>query len=101
MPGGLTDTGFTRPTQDEIATELAEDQRGTISAQLDVSESTVIGNLNNIFADQLAQAWEVLEEAYNGHDPDNATDDRVVAQALLTGVVRRGATKGLVTATVN
>lgn len=96
---GLTETGFERPIQDEIAADIAADQRGTISAQLDVSESTVIGNLNNVFADQLAQAYEALEEAYNGHDPDNATDDRLVALALLTGTERRGAQQGSVTVT--
>lgn len=96
---GLTETGFERPIQDEIAAAIAADQRGTISAQLDVSESTVIGNLNNIVADQLAQAWEALEEAYNGHDPANATGDRLVALALLTGTERRGAQQGSVTVT--
>jgi uncharacterized phage protein gp47/JayE len=95
----LTETGFERPVQDDIAADIAADQRGTISAQLDVSESTVIGNLNNVFADHLAQAYEALEEAYNGHDPDNATGDRLVALALLTGTERRGEQQGTVTET--
>lgn len=98
---GLTETGFERPIQDDIAAAIAADQRGTISAQLDVSESTVIGNLNNIQADHLAQAYEVLEEAYNGMDPDNATGDRLVALALLTGTERRPAQPGSVTVTCN
>ncbi len=101
MAGGLTDTGFVRPLQAEIAAEILEDERGTISAQLDGSESTAIGNLNNIFADQLAQAWEVLEAAVAGLDPNSATGAALVALCLLTGVIRRGATKGLVSATVN
>ncbi len=95
----LTETGYERPIQTEIAADIAADQRGTISAQLDVSESTAIGNLNAIFADQAAQAFEAIEEAYNGHDPDNATDDRMVAIALLTGTVRRAAQPGTVTIT--
>jgi uncharacterized phage protein gp47/JayE len=96
---GLTETGFSRPIQSEIAEDIAADQRGTISAQLDVSESTIIGNLNNIVADRLALAYEALEEAYNGHDPQNATDNRLVAIALLTGTVRRGPAQGSVTVT--
>jgi uncharacterized phage protein gp47/JayE len=98
---GLTDTGFERPLQADIASEIAADLRGTISAQLDTSESTVIGNVVNIFADRLALAYEALESAYQGHDPDNATDDRLVALALLTGTERRGARQGTVTMTVN
>lgn len=98
---GLTAEGFERALQDEIAADIATDVRGTISAQLEISEATVIGNLVTIFSDHLAQAWELLEEAVNGLDPENATDSRLVALALLTGVARRPADKGLVTATVN
>ncbi len=93
----LTSTGFERPIQSELEEDITADQRGTISAQLDVSESTVIGNLNAIFADRLALAYELLEEAYSGHDPENATEDRLVAISLLTGTVRRPAQKGSVT----
>jgi uncharacterized phage protein gp47/JayE len=100
MPG-VTDLGFERATFEDIFAETTSHQRARISEQLDVTERTVIGNVDAIASDQLAQAWEVLEEAYNAFDPDNATDDRLVALALLAGVERRGATKGLVTATVN
>jgi uncharacterized phage protein gp47/JayE len=98
---GLTAEGFERALQEEIAADIATDLRGTISAQLDVSESTAVGNIVRIFADHLAQAWEVLEEAVNGFDPDNATDARLVALSLLTGVTQDGETKGLCTCTVN
>lgn len=98
---GLTTTGFVRSLQADLAAAILTDQRGTISAQLDGSESTVLGNLNQIFADQLAQVWELLEEVVNMLDPDNATGSRFVALSALTGVFPGGATKGLVTATVN
>jgi uncharacterized phage protein gp47/JayE len=95
----ITETGYERPTQADIAAAIAADQRGTVSAQLDVSESTAIGNINNIFADQIAQAHEGLEEAYNGMDPDNATGDRLIALSLLTGTEQRAAQEGSVTIT--
>ncbi len=95
----LTDTGFSRPIQPELAESIATDQRSNISSQLDLSESTVLGNVNNIVADRLALAYEILEEAYNGMDPDNATGDRLVALALLTGTERRGPQEGSVTIT--
>lgn len=101
MTTGLTTTGFSRPLQADLADQILADERGSISDQLDGSASTVIGNLNQVFADQLAQAWEVLEEAVNGYDPENATDSRLVALCLLTGTIRRGATAGLVTTTLN
>ncbi len=101
MAGGLTSTGFVRPLQAEIAAEILEDERGTISSTLTGAEDTVIGNLNNIFADQLGQAWEVLEASVAGMDPDRATGAALIALCLLTGIIQNGATKGLVTATVN
>lgn len=100
MDFGLTATGFTRKLLTEIAEEILSDERGTISAALDGSESTAIGNINLIFADQASQAWEALEELVAGMDPENATDNQLVALALLTGVVRRGPQKGLCTCTI-
>jgi uncharacterized phage protein gp47/JayE len=97
---GITTTGFQRKILDEILTDIATQQRARISSSLDVSERTVVGNLNAIFADHISQAWEVLEEAYSAFDPDNASDDRLVALALLSGVERQDAQTGLVTATV-
>jgi len=98
---GLTTTGFVRPLQADLAADIGADLRGSISDQLDLSESSAIGNIVQIFADQLGQGWEVLEEAVSGLDPENATDARLVALSLLTGTIRRGATAGLVTATLN
>jgi uncharacterized phage protein gp47/JayE len=95
----LTEDGFERPLQDDIAKSIATDLRGTISAQLDVSESTVIGNVLNIFADRIALAYETLEEAIVMLDPDNAMGERLVSLALLTGTERRDPQPGSVTVT--
>lgn len=96
----LSADGLIRPLQADIADDILSDERGTISGQLDGSESTALGNINQIFADQLGQGWEVLEEAVNNFDPDNATGSRLVALCKLTGVLRRGPTHGLVEATL-
>jgi uncharacterized phage protein gp47/JayE len=97
---GLLATGPRRKTLDEICTDIEAWQRSRISTKLDLSERTVLGNCNAIFADQLAQAWEAWEAAAGALDPDNAIEFLQVALAKLTGVVRRGATKGRVTATI-
>lgn len=99
MPG-LTTDGFQRATMEDLVDETTSELRGAISAQLDLSESTVIGNINTILCDKLAQAWEVLEEAVAGLDPEIATEARLVSLALLTGVKRRPPQKGLVTCTI-
>lgn len=94
-------TGFETRSFGDILEEIQDAQRSTISAKLDLSERTVLGSLNAIFADHLAQVEELVAEAYAAFDPDNASDDRFVALCLLTGVPRRSATKGLADVTLN
>src|SRR5688572_24546151 len=97
----VTSTGFERRTQADILEAIQNAQRSTISAKLDLSERTVLGSLNPIFAEHVDQLEQLVEECYAAFDPDNTSDDRFVALCLLTGVPRRGATKGLATCTVN
>ncbi len=97
----LTQTGYEPRTLAEIVEVLQTELRSRISDKLDLSERTVAGNLVQIFAAQLADVEQILAEAYAAFDPDSASDDSLVALALLTGVPRRGATTGLVTATLN
>lgn len=94
-------TGYETRSFGDILEEIQTAQRSTISAKLDLSERTVLGSLNAIFADHLAQVEELVAEAYAAFDPDNASDDRFVALCLLTGVPRRSATKGLADVTLN
>jgi uncharacterized phage protein gp47/JayE len=75
--------------------------RDKISLKLDLAERTVLGNTSNIDAERIDELEQLAEEAYNAFDPDNASDDRLVALALLTGVPRRGSSKGLVSATID
>lgn len=97
----ITDTGYQRRTIDVVLESIQSDLRDKISLKLDLSEDTVFGNYSNIAAKHIDELEELAEEAYNAYDPDNASDDRQVALALISGVPRRGAQKGLVTATIN
>lgn len=97
----ITDTGYQRRTIDVVLESIQGDLRDKISAKLDLSEDTVLGNTSNIDARRIDELEQLVEEAYNAFDPDNASDDRQVALALISGVPRRGAQKGLVNATIN
>ena len=96
----ITTTGFQRQTLAELVTSLTARLRGKISAKLDLSERTVLGNWLQIAAAALDDLEQLAEETYSAQDPDAASDDRFVAIADLTGVPRRGAVQGLVTATL-
>src|SRR5690606_29762516 len=101
MTFGVTEDGFIRKRFEDIESELKADLRRLISAKLTLDEKTVLGNLVKTFADHLAELWEDAEEAWHAFDPDNATDNRLVALAALRGTTRRPATKGVVTCTCN
>jgi hypothetical protein len=101
MAYGVTPEGFNRKILQNILDELQEDQRATISPNVNTSAASPHGQLNATFARQLAEAWEALENAYHSKDPDKAVDDALVQLAKLTGTTPSGATKSLVLATVN
>ncbi len=97
----IVSTGFEPQTQAEIVEAVEAELRSKISAKLDLSERTVLGNVVQILCARLASHQDLFVEAYNAFDPDAASDDRLRALAILTGVPPRGATKGLVTATLD
>lgn len=101
MAFGVTPSGFTRKTFEDIKTSTFAFLREKISKVLDLSERDPLGNATTVLNDEIAAMWEHIEAAYNAYDPDNADDDRFRALCLITGVVPGGATKGTVAATVN
>lgn len=98
---GVTPTGFVRPSLQEILEAIERDQRALISEGLDQSPESPLGQINGIKARQLSMAWEALETAYNGFDPDRAEDFLLTALSKLTGTFRDAATKSTVLCTCN
>jgi uncharacterized phage protein gp47/JayE len=94
---GITATGYARRTLDTVLTSIQGFLRDKISAKLTLTERTFLGNVSNLDADHVDQLEQLAEECYHAFDPDNASDDRFVALARLTGVPRRGLKKGLAT----
>src|SRR5690606_39481376 len=85
---GMTPDGFVPMTETDILARIEADQRSEISDTLDVSDESLLGQLNRIYARHLGIAWEALETAYHGFDPDRAEDFLLTALAKLTGTVR-------------
>ena len=89
MPG-LTPTGFTAPTLQEILEEIEAAQRASsaIGPQVDQSADSALGQLNGIMAEKIAQAWEALQAVYTGLDPDQNTGAVQDHVAAITGTAR-------------
>jgi len=90
---GLTATGITIKSVDEIRADLEAEQLANIDANLNVGPDDVLGQLNGIYAAAVAEAWEFLEELYHSAYPDTASGQALSYIAALTGTIRRAATK--------
>ncbi|MDH4281375.1 MAG: baseplate J/gp47 family protein [Myxococcales bacterium] len=90
---GLTATGITIKSVDEIRADIEAEQLANIDPDLNVGPDDVLGQLNGIYAAALAEAWEFLEELYHSAYPDTASGQALSYIAALTGTIRRIATK--------
>lgn len=89
---GVLPTGFLRKTIDNIIAEMEADELAEISTDLDVSTTSVVGQLNGIVARQLGLAWEQLELVYHAFDADAAEGRLLDMLGKLTGTFRLGST---------
>ncbi len=102
MPiGGLTPTGFVAPTVQEIVDDLNAQFLTTIDAGLDLAPDQPMGQIIGIFAEKLAEVWEVVATTYNAMNPDAAEGNLLDNICAITGTRRRSAKYSTVTATVN
>ena len=99
--GGVTATGFDREELADIEQEIKDEILTTIQGDLNLSSSSLFGQLISIFASKVAEQWEVSEELYRIIDPDSATDNALDIIAALTKTPRLAATKSTATLTVN
>lgn len=98
---GLTPTGFVRKPLEQILADIEARQRATIAEDLDQSTEGIVGQLNGIYAREIALAWEALEDVHDSYDPDKAEDTALVNLAKLTGTEKRDASYSTVTMTCN
>lgn len=99
---GLTATGFTAYTVDELRVLLEERIRARLGADVDVSAESLVGNVVAVCATMYGELWEGLAAVYAARDPRGTTGAPLEALcALSPGITRDGATKGTVTLRLN
>jgi uncharacterized phage protein gp47/JayE len=98
---GLTDQGFKVKDLNTISKELKDAFKMTFGASINTGPDSVIGQMVDVFAAQLAEGWEQGEAVYNAFDRNSATGDALDNVASLVGLERFGAepTVGQVTFT--
>lgn len=99
-PYGVTPTGFNAPTEAEIVAKIEANQRADISQTLDLSEKTIVGKVNRIFAKYLAEGWAATKAVHDGGDPATAQDDALISMSKIMGTEQEGASHSQVDVTV-
>jgi uncharacterized phage protein gp47/JayE len=61
---GVTPTGFVRKPFDKILADIEARQKALIGDDWDAPAGTPSGDLNRIYAEEIAQVWEVAEATY-------------------------------------
>jgi len=97
---GLTATGITIKSVDDILADIEAEQLANIDSQLNLGPDDVLGQLNGIMAASVAEVWELLEEIYHSAYADTASGQSLSYVAALTGAIRRVATKAEVRVTL-
>jgi len=93
---GLTETGLEIKTIEEIIAGFEALQLTNIDPDLDTSATSVIGQLNAIYAAGLYEVWELLLALYQAAYPDTATGQQLAYLAALTGTIKKPAQKATI-----
>ncbi len=93
---GVTPEGFEIKPLATIRQEVEDSQRQAIDPGLDLSDQSVLGQINGTHIGELAELWELGQAVYNSQYPDTASGDSLTSVASLTGTTREGAEKTIV-----
>src|SRR3954465_2790045 len=96
---GLTSTGFSIPTLEEIRDAINKELFDAFGTSIDLPNG-ILSRFVSILAERYSLLWEQLEAVYNAQNPDSASGFSLDALCLLTGTLRIEATFSKVTLTL-
>lgn len=99
-PYGLTLTGLSLMSLDEIRDDINARVWSLLSSTLDLSDRAAEGQIIGIISERFALLWELAESLNSSLDPDKAVGAALDALCLLTGTFRQGAIASRVTLTL-
>lgn len=90
--GVLTDTGFLRPTYDDLLTEQENRAKQLFGEDIDTSEQSALGKYIRLNVYDLAQIYEDLEITYFARFPNTASGQSLDRLCAFVGITRNPAT---------
>lgn len=97
---GLSATGLTIPSLDEIRDEINSELQSAFGTSIDLSDGSLLGTVVAIMAERYAELWELTQAVFAAMDPDAATGTSLEALCALTGTNREPASPSTVTLTL-
>jgi uncharacterized phage protein gp47/JayE len=97
MSYGVLPTGFAKKLLLDIKADIEQAERDSLGSSLNLLATSVLGQLNGIMSERLAELWDVGEAIYRSLYPDSASGDALDNVAAITGALRLEATKSTVT----
>jgi len=98
---GVIDEGFNEKTFEELLDEIEQAQRAAFGPAINTQADSVLGQLNGIIIDKLAELWEVALAVYRSRQPDSASGEALDNVGAITGATRLQALPSSVDAKVN
>lgn len=87
----LTIDGLTVPTFQEVISEIITQEQTNVSPSINVSDDTALGQLNQIFAAQIATTNQLLQDIYDQRNIFAAEGKALDDNVSWLGVFRQGA----------
>lgn len=101
MTDQLTSTGLTIDSLEDRIAAIKARIRSSISANIPMSIEDPVGQLVEILAESIQNLAELAQVVHTAFDPAQATGNLLSSLCALTGTIKRAATQGTVTLTVD
>lgn len=89
---GLDSTGFLPESLEDIRDRISDNLKIALGNDIDTSSSSRIGQMIDIFSDEMSSAWLGLQDVYNSFFPDTASGASLDNVVAITNTVRQKAT---------
>lgn len=101
MAFGVNEEGFNIKPLETVKSEIEDQLKADIDPGINVSATSVLGQLIGVFSAKASELWEVGQAIYAAFDPEAASGTSLDNLSSLTGTLRNPASKSTVTATVS
>lgn len=92
MPNSFDENGLQTLTQNELVDNLTQDFQEIYGADINVDSNSPDGQIINIFAQNIEDFYELLNQAYSSFDPDQAIGNVLDQRCAINGVQRKAGT---------